>query len=118
MRKADKPLLWLHGEVKTPPFSSAARIEAGVPLRRLQRGESIALPHSRPMPDIGKGCHELRVQDETRTWRIVYFLDFDAVMILEVFAKTSRTTPDSVMKICKNRLRHYLTAARGKEMKR
>jgi hypothetical protein len=22
--------VWLHGEVKTPPFSSAARIEAGV----------------------------------------------------------------------------------------
>ncbi len=59
MRKADKPLLWLHGEVKTPPFSSAARIEAGVLLRRLQRGEAIALPHSRPMPDIGKACHEL-----------------------------------------------------------
>ena len=51
VRKTDKPLLWLHVEVKTPPFSSAARIEAGVLLRRLQRGETIALPHSRPMPD-------------------------------------------------------------------
>ncbi len=115
MRKADKPLLWLHGEVKTLPFSSAARIEAGVLLRRLQRGEPIALPHSRPMPDIGKACHELRVNDETRTWRIVYHLDVDAVVILEVFSKTSRTTPDAVMKSCKQRLRRYLAAASGKE---
>jgi hypothetical protein len=36
---ADKPLVGLHGEVKTPPFSPAARLEAGMLLRRLQRGE-------------------------------------------------------------------------------
>ena len=118
VRNADKLLLWLHGEVKTPPFSSAARIEAGVLLRRLQRGETIALPHSRPMPDIGKSCHELRVQDETRTWRIMYHLDVHAVVILEVFAKTSRSTPDSVMKSCQKRLRSYLAAVRDKETRR
>ena len=43
MAKADKPLGWLHGELKTPPLSANARIEAGVYLRRLQRGESLAL---------------------------------------------------------------------------
>jgi phage-related protein len=118
MRKADKLLLWLHGEVKTPPFSAAARIEAGVLLRRLQRGETIALPHSRPMPDIGKACHELRVNDETRTWRIVYHRDVDAVVILEVFSKTSRATPDAVMKSCRKRLQHFLAAAYDKETKR
>ena len=118
VRKADTPLLWLHGEVKTPPFSSSARIEAGVLLRRLQRGESIDLPHSRPMPDIGKACHELRVNDDTRTWRIVYYLDADAVVILEVFAKTTRSTPATVMKTCRSRLRRYLAAAHDKETKR
>lgn len=118
MRKADKPLLWLHGEVKTPPFSSAARVEAGVLLRRLQHGESISLPHCRPMPDIGQGCHELRVQDESRTWRIMYHLDIDAVVILDVFAKATRTTPKAVMDRCKDRLRRYLAAAHGKESKR
>jgi phage-related protein len=118
VQKADRPLLWLHGEIKTPPFSSAARIEAGVLLRRLQRGESIALPHSRPMPDVGKACHELRVNDETRTWRIMYHVDVDAVVILEVFSKTSRATPVAVMETCRKRLKQYLAAARGKETKR
>ena len=107
VRKEDKPLLWLRGNVKTPPFSSAARIETGVLLRRLQRGEMIALPHSRPMPDIGKACHELRVNDETRTWRIVYHLDIDAVVILEVFSKKTPATPQSVINACKARLREY-----------
>jgi phage-related protein len=110
MSKADKPLVWLHGEIKTPPFSAAARIEAGVLLRRLQRGESILLPHSRPMPGIGKACHELRIRDENRTWRIVYHIDRDAIVILEVFAKTTQQTPKSVIKTCKARLQGYTSA--------
>ena len=59
----DKPLIWLHGEIKTPPLSVSARIEAGVLLRRLQRGEGLSLPESRPMPTIGPRCHELRIGD-------------------------------------------------------
>ena len=51
----DKPLAWLHGEIKTPPFSREARIEAGVLLRRIQQGEALGLPHSRPMFSIGRG---------------------------------------------------------------
>ena len=110
MGKADKPLVWLHGEIKTPPFSADARIEAGVFLRRLQRGENISLPHSRPMPGIGKACHELRIHDETRTWRIVYHVDRDAIVILEVFAKTTQRMPKSVIGVCKARLRSYTSA--------
>jgi hypothetical protein len=41
MKSTEKPLVWLHGEVKTPPFSSAARIEAGYLLRQLQMGERL-----------------------------------------------------------------------------
>jgi hypothetical protein len=52
----DKPVAWRHGEVKTPPFSVAARIEAGVLLRRLQQGEKLSMPHSRPMPPLVNGA--------------------------------------------------------------
>ncbi len=34
MAAAEKPSVWLRGEVKTPPFSAAARLEAGTLLRR------------------------------------------------------------------------------------
>lgn len=57
----DKPLVWLKGEVKTPPFCNQARLEAGLLLRRLQQGQGLSLPHSRPMPAIGRQCHGLRV---------------------------------------------------------
>lgn len=35
MSPKDQPLAWLHGEIKTPPFSTAARLEAGYLLRLL-----------------------------------------------------------------------------------
>ena len=107
MAAADKPLVWLHGEIKTPPFATVARIEAGMLLRRLQRGESLGMPHSRPMPAIGRGCHELRVRDRTANWRIVYRTDPDAIVIGEVFAKKTRTTPKDVIAICQRRFREY-----------
>ena len=93
MVPADKPLVWLHGEVKTPPFSKEARLEAGLLLRQLQGGVQLALPHSRPMPGIGRHCHQLRIQDRDATWRIVYRLDRDAVVIAEVFSKKTPSTP-------------------------
>lgn len=100
-------MVWLHGEVKTPPFSVSARIEAGVLLRRLQRGEALALPHSRPMPDIGRRCHELRIPDEDQTWRLFYRIDPDAVLILEVLSKKSRQTPKRVIDTCRQRQKLY-----------
>ncbi|HEV2150314.1 MAG TPA: type II toxin-antitoxin system RelE/ParE family toxin [Longimicrobiaceae bacterium] len=113
MSPTDKPLIWLHGEVKSPPFSAAARIEAGVLLRRLQRGEVLSLPHSRPMPGIGPRCHELRIVDENRTWRIVYRADADAIILADVFQKTTRQTPKHVIEICRRRLRQYDDLTRG-----
>lgn len=106
-KNKDKPLAWLKGEVKTPPFSPVARLEAGFLLRRLQRGDKIGMPHSRPMPSIGSRCHELRINDESVTWRIVYRIDPDAIVILEVFKKSTRQTPVEVIEACKRRLRLY-----------
>lgn len=83
----------MRGEIKTPPFSPSARIEAGFLFRLLQMGETLSMPHSRPMPSIGKNCHELRINDENSTWRIIYRIDKDAVIILEVFNKKTQQTP-------------------------
>jgi phage-related protein len=107
MSPHDKPLVWLHGEIKTPPFSAAARLEAGVLLRLLQGGERLSMPASRPMPSIGPRCHELRIVDERVTWRIVYRLDEDAVVLVEVFAKKTPQTPKHVLDTCKARLKRY-----------
>ena len=107
MRNQDKPLVWLQGEIKTPPFSSSARIEAGFLFRILQRGETLSMPHSRPMPGIGKNCHELRVNDNNSTWRIICRIDNDAIVILEVFNKKTQQTPKKIINVCKKRIKEY-----------
>jgi phage-related protein len=107
VKRADKPLVWLHGEVKTPPFSTAGRLEAGFLLRKLQAGENLSLPQSRPMPVIGVRCHELRITDEHRVWRIVYRVGTDAIVILGVFEKKTQKTPQEVIDTCRRRLRQY-----------
>lgn len=63
MDNNDKVVVWLHGAIKTPPFSAVARSETGFLLRMLQLGEKLSMPKSRPMPIIGKRCHELRITD-------------------------------------------------------
>ena len=107
MNATDKPLIWLYGEVKTPPFSPTARLEAGGLLRRLQRGDPLGMPHSRPMPTVGPRCHELRIRDARVTWRIIYRIDADAIVILEVFSKQTPRTPASVTETCRQRIRSY-----------
>src|SRR5262249_38765435 len=96
-----------HGEIKTPPFTKAGRVEAGTLLRQLQEEEALGLPHSRPMPSVGSRCHELRVRDERHNWRLIYRLDADAIVIADVFPKTTKQTPKRVMEACQRRLRLY-----------
>ena len=112
MNRRDKPLAWLHGEVKTPPLSRAARLETGFLLRRLQRGEVLAMPQSRPMPSIGPRCHELRINDVSGQWRLIYRTDPDAIVIVDVFAKKSAKTPKTVLEVCRRRLKEYENAGK------
>lgn len=107
MSPTDKHLVWLRVEIKTPPFSKAGRLEAGFLLRRLQKGERLGMPHSRPMPSIGPRCHELRITDAAANWRIVYRLDDDAIVIAEIFSKKTRKTPDDAISVSRERLRRY-----------
>ena len=65
------------------------------------------MPQSRPMSSIGTRCHELRINDENLTWRIVYRIDSDAIVILEVFEKKTNRTPKSVIDTCKDRIKAY-----------
>jgi len=107
MGESDKPLVWLRSEIKTPPLSKEARLEAGFLLRKLQIGETLSMPHSRSMPEIGSNCHELRINDRNRTWRIVYRIDSDAILILHVFDKKTNQTPKQIVDLCKNRQKNY-----------
>ncbi len=59
------------------------------------------------MPTIGSRRHELRINDVGQTWRIIYRIDADAIVIAEVFAKKTPQTPNAVMDTCQKRLKEY-----------
>jgi phage-related protein len=100
-----KRIVWLHGEIKSPPFTPESRREIGRLIRRVQQGESVGMPLSRPMPSIGPRCHELRVRDEEHNWRLIYRIDTDEILVLDVFAKTTARTPRHVIDACKSRIK-------------
>ncbi|MCA9233596.1 MAG: type II toxin-antitoxin system RelE/ParE family toxin [Planctomycetales bacterium] len=107
MNPRHKPVDWLGGELKTPPMSTEARQKAGFYVRMLQAGELLPMPESRPMPTIGSGCHELRIRDKDSTWRVIYKIDPEAILVLEVFQKKTQQTPKAVIDTCKMRLSKY-----------
>lgn len=65
------------------------------------------MPQPHPMPGIGSRCHELRINVADKTWRIMYRIDSDAVVVLEVFEKKTSRTPKNVIDTCKNRIKAY-----------
>jgi phage-related protein len=103
----EKPVRWLHGEVKTPPFSFDARLEAGGLLGALQQGHALSLPQSRPMPRIGARCHELKIKDGKKEWRIIYRTDSAEILVVEVFQKKTKKTPQEIIDRCKKRLKDF-----------
>ncbi len=66
-----------------------------------------ARPQAEPLPGVGARCGALRVRDTGHNWRIMYRADLDAVLVLEVYAKKTRTIPDEIIKRCQDRLKRY-----------
>jgi len=109
LEKSAKDLVWLHGEVKSPPFSIEARRTTGFLLRLVQEGMLLTMPVSKPMPGIGQRCHELRVRDARQgvIWRVIYRIDDDAVIIGDVFAKKTQRTPQKLIEASRRRFQLY-----------
>ena len=49
------------------------------------------------------GYYRYRVGD----WRVIYRIDENAILIVEVFNKTTPETPQSVIDVCKDRLAKF-----------
>ncbi len=88
-------------------FPKSARQNAGRQLLRVQRGD---LPDDfKPMSDVGKGVEEIRIWDESGTFRIMYLARLaDAVYVLHAFQKKTRETPKRDKEIAKLRLKQLM----------
>jgi phage-related protein len=102
-----KRLRILGGELKTPPMSHEARRLAGGCLRAVQDGGRVPPPVSKPLPSLGRRCHELRIDDGAVTWRVLYRVDPDVVLVGDVFAKKTERLPRHILAACRKRFAEY-----------
>lgn len=58
-----KPLVWLRGEMKMPPFTAEGRQETGMLLRLLHEGEKLGMPQAEPFPSVGPRGAALGIRD-------------------------------------------------------
>jgi phage-related protein len=70
------------------------------------------------MPTIGSACHELRIVDGKVSWRVMYHVAGDAIVILDVLKKKTEATPLSEINGCKRRLADFKRLAATKEKDR
>ena len=83
-------------------FPMDARQDTGRQLDRVQRGKQ---PNDfKPMPSIGKGVEEIRVWDDSGTFRVIYTARLaDAVYVLHAFQKKTQVTSKRDIGIAKTR---------------
>lgn len=69
---------------------------------KVQRGEQ---PDDfKPMPFVGKGVEEIRMRDDTGTYRVVYTARLaDAVYVLHAFQKKTQATAKRDLELAKKR---------------
>ncbi|MGE0822258.1 MAG: type II toxin-antitoxin system RelE/ParE family toxin [Candidatus Binatia bacterium] len=87
-------------------FPEEIRGDLADALARLDAGQGLAMPLSRPMPIIGNGVHELRLKDRSGAYRVFYALPGAGVMyVLHALQKKTRTTPKSNLDVARKRLK-------------
>lgn len=83
-------------------FPEDARHDAGYQIDKVQRG--LQPDDFKPMPGIGKGVEEIRIWDESGTYRVVYTARLaDAVIVLHAFQKKTQATAKRDIDLAKER---------------
>ena len=90
-------------------FPADVRRELGKAIFDLQRGESLAMPLSRPMPSVMPGVAELRIRDRAGTYRAFYYTaSARGILVFHAFAKKTRETPKRELDMARKRLKELL----------
>ncbi|WP_333874311.1 type II toxin-antitoxin system RelE/ParE family toxin [Methylobacter sp.] len=103
-----KPIRFLGDSLKRlREFPNNAKQDAGYQLDKVQNGQQ---PDDfKPMPVIGNGVEEIRVWDDTGTFRVVYTARWlDAVYVLHAFQKKTQVTSKRDLEVAKARYAQLL----------
>jgi phage-related protein len=83
-------------------FPEDVRHDAGYQLDKLQRG--LQPDDFKPMPTIGKGVEEIRLWDDSGTFRVIYTARLkEMVVVLHAFQKKTQATSRRDMELAKDR---------------
>ena len=107
-----KPLRFLGDSLKRlREFPKHARHDAGYQLDRVQRGYRPA--DCKPLPAIGPGVEEIRVWDDSGTYRVVYTARLSgAVYVLHAFQKKTQATANREIHVAKRRFAELIRETR------
>lgn len=98
-----RPICFLGNSLESlREFPEDARQDAGYQLDQVQRGKQPV--DFKPMPSVGKGVEEIRVWDDSGTYRVIYLARLkDAVYVLHAFQKKTRATRKQDIDVAKSR---------------
>ncbi len=107
-----KPIRFLGDSLKLiRDFGEDARRNAGFQLDRVQRG--LEPSDCKPMPSIGRGVQEIRLWDETGTYRVIYTARLaEAVYVLHAFQKKTQGTSKRDLDLARVRWSELMKEAR------
>ncbi len=106
-----KPIRFLGDSLKAiREFPKDARQDAGYQLEKVQDGR--APDDFKPMPSIGKGVEEIRIWDESGTYRVIYTARLEAaVYVLHAFQKKTQTTSQRDIELARKRFEELMRGA-------
>jgi phage-related protein len=98
-----KPLSFLGNSLQClRDFPDDARQDVGFQLDKVQRGQQPV--DFKPMPSVGAGVEELRVWDESGTYRVIYLARLkEAVYVLHAFQKKTQATSKQDLELVRSR---------------
>lgn len=92
-------------------FSVDARQSAGFQLDKIQRG--LEADDWKPMPAVGTGARELRIWEESGTFRVIYLAKLaEAVYVLHCFQKKTEQTSARDIRIARDRYKDLMVERR------
>jgi phage-related protein len=111
-----KPHAWLGSARRdVGEFPAVARRRSGFQLRRVQQG--LDPEDWKPMPSVGPGVREIRIQTELEH-RVFYVATFaEAVYVVHAFEKRTRKTPPHELKLARDRYRALINEKRADDAK-
>lgn len=107
-----KPIVFLGNSLKAlRDFPKDVRYDAGRQLQLVQQGRRAS--DCKPVPTVGKGVEEIRIWQQSGTYRVIYAARFtEAVYVLHAFQKKSQATPKREVEIARER---YQQIVRGRK---